>query len=276
MSEKYNKLSLEEIRELLLNGKLVHENMKQEDYAILIDNELEMPNPNNEVVRLCASALGKYDDYKALDKINIDVQNLIKSVVVVSKESRKFRKSKRVLIIAAAVFATLLATQLVASALGFDLFGYIFNWRKEQLVINYNVEHDDEEENAGEFESVYTTYENFSDIPSDIRSLVPQRINENLEFSFASIYIERSDKFSHTFKFINDDNVTLSLHIMKGTEIYIEKDDEYFEGYSVNGRDFTIYKNLEHYKVIWIDDGVLYDMGVNLTIGEVKSIINNI
>jgi hypothetical protein len=255
MSKKYSGFTLEEIRELLLNGELIHEEMEQEDYAVLMDNEFEKPEPNNDVIRLCAAAFGKYDETKA---------------------PPERLKIKRALFIAAAIAVTLLLTQLVAVALGFDLFGYIFNWEKERLVVSYTPEHDFKEEDDEYFEPVYESYENYVDIPNDIKILVPQYLIDKFEFAFASVYIESVDVFGHTFKFIGDNDAVLSLYIGKGTDIYIQRDDEYFEEYSVNGRDFTIYKNLERFKVIWIEDGLVFDMGVNLPLEEVKRIIDNI
>jgi hypothetical protein len=277
MSKKYNGFPLEELRTLLLNGELIHENMEQEDYSILMDNEFEMPEPDNEVIRLCASALGKYDEYKELDKINIDISGLIKKHEN-SYIPNKRRKLKRGFLIAAAVIATLLATQLVASAMGFDIFGYILNWGKERLTVTQNPPPCSE--NGGDsanIEPTYETYESLSDIPGYIAALIPRRIIEDFEFAFASICYESKDRFDYSFWFETADSVTLTLKILNsGVETQIEKDDEFFEEYSVNGKDFTIYKNLEIFKVIWIEGGVLYDMGVNLPIEEVKSIIDSL
>jgi hypothetical protein len=273
MSKNYNNLSIEELRELLLCGELIHENMHEEDYAILIDNELELQEPDNEVIRLCTSALSKYDSYSELDKINIDINRLINQPErkITPIKHRKLRKAS---LIAAAVIATLLITQIITVAMGFNLFGYIFDWCREILVIRHESESPQDELFD---EVIFEAYEKISDMPKDIVALLPFETLDDFKFFFGSTEFYSDRKFNAVFGYMLEysDEVFLLLNISKGLDIHIEKDDELFEEYETNGTVFTLYKNLELYKATWISDGVLFDMGVNLSLDELKAIIDN-
>ncbi|MDR2559938.1 MAG: hypothetical protein LBC86_10435 [Oscillospiraceae bacterium] len=265
MPKKYNELTLEELRALLLRGELIHKNMEQEDYVILMEKEFEAAEPDNDVIRICALALGKYDDYNELDEINIDINELINKTA--PKTSSIKLKIKRSLLIAAAITAALSITQLVAAAFGFNILGYIFNFEQERLVAEYNPGPDYDATGEMTFE----IYDAFSDVPAAMTIFVPQAIIEDFSFSYASSLNIGNNIFAYKFVFTRDDAV-LSFHIDKGMDVYIQKEEDFLEEYSASGKDFTIYRDFEQfYKVTWIENGHLFDIGVNLPLEEIKN-----
>jgi hypothetical protein len=271
MPNNYSDLSIEELRTLLLSGELVHEDMQEEDYVIIMDYELEKQEPDNQVIRLCVSALKRYEKYKDLDKINIDINGLIKQANKKTQIS-KHRKVKKVVLIAAAVIATTLIAQITAAAMGYNLFEYIFNWKKETLEIN-----PDEVQDELYDEPIDEIYEKIEDMPKDIVAFLPLGAFKDFEFRFASTIFYGDNQYVATivFEYNDSPDIFLMLDVSKGVGHLMEKDDEVFEEYEVGGVRYTIYKNMDVYKVAWVSDGVLYDMGVGLPVEDVKAIINS-
>jgi hypothetical protein len=267
MPKNYSELSLNELRELLLNNKLVHEHMEQEDYCLIMETELEQPEPDNEVIRLCARALESYAEYAELDKINIDIQKLINNTIPVKAATKRLR-FKRALLASAAVVATLVLTQLVALAFGFNLYGYIFNWERERLIAEH-------EGSTAEFEPIFEVFHDFYDIPDEMKAFVPGIITQSFEFSLATALITGSDSFSYKFVFINNDTI-LNFYVDKGITVYIQREDDFTETYNMNSREFTFYRAAEQNKVIWVENGVLFDLGANLSVDEIKLIISKL
>jgi hypothetical protein len=264
MAGKYSELSMEELRGLLLGGSLQGE-LEQEEYSLLMEAEFERPVPDNEVIRLCTRALEAFSEYAELDDINIDIHKLISNTVQPKPRQLRIRRG---LLASAAVIAALAVTQLVALALGFDLYGYIFRWERELLIAEH-------EESKAEFELVFEVFHGLHDVPDEMKALVPEAITDNYDFSFASMLITGSDSFSYKFVFIKDD-VVLNFYVDKGLTVYIQREDDLLEEFSVNGRDYTIYSTSEQLKVIWTINGLLFDMGANLSIDELKLIIKEL
>lgn len=273
MLMNYENVPLEELRSLLLSGELVHEKMQEEDYSILMDNEFERAEPDNEVIRLCTVALRKYESYSELSNIKIDIDELIKQsgLKIVTSKNRKLKKAA---VIFAAAIAAMFITQAVAMAMGYDLLGYVFKRDGDILSI----------ENAGDIEDelfdepVYTTYETIGDMPDDIVALLPFDSLEGFDFFFGSTMFYSPGQYHAMFGYLLDGNeeVFVTLEIKFGiVDAHLPIDEDFFEEYVVNGNRYSIYRNLEMYKVVWVDNGLLYDMSVNLPLDEVKSIIDN-
>lgn len=264
----YSEFSYAELRELLLRGKLDHEYMTEEDYSEIIENELELPEPSMEVLNLCVEGLNQYDDYKALDNNKVDIKSLINETI--GKKKTRIRRLIKTTLIAAAVIIVALLAQIVCLAFGFDLFGYIFSWGEEKVYINVVSNNNDE---LIEDTALYM-YENIESIPDDLIIYISPFILKNYNFTEA-LYIKDGEGFHFNIRFETDKDINLTLIISKSMNTMIEKDNDYFEEYEKDGVIYSIFKNLEYHKALWIKDGILYDLNINLPIDEVKEIIDN-
>jgi hypothetical protein len=276
MPKNYENVSMDELRELLLNGELVHEKMHEEDYVIMIDNELDLDEPSNEVIRLCTSALKKYDSYKELANIKIDIDALIKRHND-EESAPKRRRRKKAILIAAAVIAALLTVQIVSAAMGHSLLGYVFARHGEILSIKHDEKLDEPEELFDE--PIHTTYESMNDMPDNILAFVPPNLLEGFEYFFGSTVFYSPNQFHAMFAFLHtsSDDVFLMFDIKRiDSEVRMPIDEDFFEEYTANEIRYSIYQNLEIYRVVWIDNDVLYSIGVNLPLDEVKEIIEKL
>ena len=81
----YNGLSCDEMREMLLNNGIKHNNMSQADYESLLAHESCIDSPDTSVLDFCTTGLKKFDEYKDLDDFQI---------CVVAGENRRKRAEK--------------------------------------------------------------------------------------------------------------------------------------------------------------------------------------
>ena len=267
--KEYDALSLSELRNMLLIGELKHEYLSEEDYADLIDNEMSLPEPLNEVIDFCIEELDKYEEYRKLENINVDIKAIIKQAGNENTADKK-RNLRLIPKIIAAVIILLILTQTVSMAFGFNLFKYIFNWNSEFLNV---------EVSTNDFESaepIFTMYEDIESIPIEFKSYIPAYIWDNFDFLYAPIIIH-GDNVNLTFYFNSKDeeNINLSFSIFNNMNLYIEKDEDYFEEYEKDGITYSIFKNLEYYKVVWVKDDLLYHVNVNLPPDEIKKIADS-
>jgi hypothetical protein len=276
MAGFYDSTPIDELRELLLCGELIHENMHEEDYAILIDNELERVEPSNEVIRLCIAALSRYESYSDVLKINIDMEALIRQHETQSEikvAAPKRRKLKKAALIVAAVVAAILATQIVATAMGYNnLFGYIFTRRGDTL----NIERKDNEDEPFD-EPVYIVYESINDVPEDILALLPFETLERFEFFYGSTVQYSPNRRNSMFAYMGDDSDEnfLTLNIMcGGVNANLPMDEDFFEELTINGINYSFFRNAGTYRVVWVNNDILFDMAANLAFEEVRAIVD--
>jgi hypothetical protein len=268
MKAFYDDYSIEELRIILLNGELEHKLLTEEDYSDLIDNEMSLSNPLNDVIDFCISGLSKHESYQELDKINIDIKAIIKAS---DKENvnRKIRIRKVLLKIAAAVLVIIILPQTISLAFGFNLWRHVFNWDKEIMHIeNPHIDTIDEEPK-------FIIYEGIEDIPQDFKFYIPFYVWDNFDFINATNLIY-GDIYLLSFYFnkINIENINLSIVINNQINMSIEKDESFFEEYVKDGIEYSVFKNLEYFKVLWIEGDLLYHVNINLPLEEVKDIID--
>lgn len=268
MFKNYSEFSYVELRELLLNGELEHEYMTEEDYSEIIENELELPEPSMEVLDLCVEGLNQYDDYKALDNNKVDITSLINETI--GKKKIRIKRLIKTTLIAAAVVIVALLAQVVSVAFGFDLFGYIFNWNKEKVYIT-TISNDND---LSVDDTDLFIYENIESIPDELMIYISPFIIENYIFTEA-LYIKDGESFHFNIRFVKNNDINLSLIITKSINKTVEKDNDYFEEYEKDGVIYSIFKNLDYNRALWIKDGILYDLNINLSLDEVKEIIDN-
>lgn len=269
----YSNLSVDELRRLLLSGKLLYEFMAEEDYTALLDIEADYDEPSEQVIDFCftgLSALPKYDDIDARDfTIGELMQAATKSV------PQKHRRLRKATFIAAAVIVLILATQFVASAFGFDLFGYIFNWSKPDVVEIINP---DSSTVSGQNSRI--EYFAIEDIPLEMKNFIPQYIFENFCFRNA-LFTNRNGSVKYRFGFIDEEGKDIFFEKSKFENnfiMHIEKDDDgYYEEYLLGNIIYKILTNMGDYHAIWIADDYVYSLSTHFKdINKLKTIIDNL
>jgi len=247
--------------------------MAEEDYTALLDFETEYDEPSEKVIDFCYAGLSSLPNYKNIGERDFSIRQLLKQAntkKVVRKNSFKQLKFAAVLTISI-VFA-FLTLQIVCMALGFDLFGYIFNWNKPDVI---------EIKNDGMIitinEDIEIDYPIIEELPIEMKSLVPFYLFDNFDF-FSASYINRNNNHKNIFYFLGESNEILIFIAEKTFELNVEKDDDgYFEEYYVNDLLFMIFTNTGDYQVMWIKDEYIYVLYTHFDeVQELKNILDNL
>ena len=270
----YSKLSAEELRENLLSDKLLHEFMGEEDYTALLDSEAEYDEPSEKVINFCYAGLSKLPAYSDIHERNFSIDELFKAIDTCVP--RKHRRLRKTLIIAAAVIGSLLVTQIVTSALGFDLFGYIFNWNKPEVVeiknngvINIS---------TGENERI--EYTDVEEIPNEMKNLVPEYLFNNFKF-YKALLTQRDGNTGSHFSFFDENENFINIgrvNFRNDINVHIEKDDNgYFEEYMISDISYTIFTNTSDYRAVWVIEGYVYSLSTHFKeLQEIKDLLDNL
>lgn len=269
----YENLTAEEMRKLLLEDKLCADYMTENKYEELFGYESEFDDPNAKVLNFCVSGLNQYEKYNR-DIPKTPIEELFKEAERRNRKMVGFRVLKRTSIAAVVFIITILLTQIVSLAFGFDFFGYIFNWNnKDSVEIVNNSVTTDNLNNDNEEDIIDIEYSRITDI--EWINLISPYIIENYIFDYAN-YSKFFEQKSFTIRVVNDYNNFIIVNIENSVLTYVEKNDNTkVEEIEIDGINFSLFENMEDNQIIWIYDGFLYTIRTDLPIETVKEIINN-
>jgi hypothetical protein len=256
MFENYSELSAVELKELLLRGELNHDLMTEEDYSAIIDEELELSEPDTEVMDFCIEGLYRFDEYKELANIRIDIDALIKQQHAETTQGeqlgeRKLRKSKRVaVLIAATIIGTLLIATAAAAAMGYNIFALT---RQAVSSPDGMVEDDSGNRiNLGDSRKYNSMQEMLAAENLDI--LVPTRLPGGYSFTNFEV-IDSNNQFRVR---MSADEPYITFMVRVGADIQIEHHD-----YEVNGiRYYVVELDDGLHQAGWIYNGDYYAIAV--------------
>jgi hypothetical protein len=292
MQGKYSNLNALELRELFLNNALDANLMSLEDFEKLFGCEIELDDSRADVLAFCSNGLNQYEKYSR----DIQMPPLDELLQEHYCRNRKNRNRVFVKVTRAAAFIVLaftltaLLAQGVAMALGFDLFGYIFNWLKPDTVEITTMEQRDDDtfdspflnsepadlpDNEIENDIVFLDFERIEEINEDWVNRISPWLIENYDF-FNGSFMNFYGDISFDVFFTDENGSFISLTIQNTPMFYAEKDDENFaEEITVNGITFAIFNNMEDFQVIWEHDEFLYNLGAFLPLEVVLEIVRN-
>jgi hypothetical protein len=295
MQSKYNNLTVLELREMFLNNTLDTDLMNQNDFEKLFGYEIELDEPSADVISFCSNGLNEYE-YYGKDIQMPPLSDIYKELERRTRRnrSRAFAKVTQVAVSIVLVIAlTALLAQGVAMALGFDLFGYIFNWfRPDTVEITIIIPDDDgihhlpvhtattaptEPDNSTEIEDefVFLDFERIEDIDEEWLNRVSPWLVERYEFSHGQ-YLSFHGEREFNIVFMDGSGTQVFLTIKDLSMHYVEiDDDKLVEEVTLNGIMFKIFNNIEDFQVVWEHDDLLYTLNTFLPFEAVKEIIWN-
>jgi hypothetical protein len=270
---KYDVFSEEELRVLFFKGELSAESMTEEDYTALYQQELDFDDPDDGIIDFCFNGLSKFPKYRDISAYDFDIDDLLNKVY-----GRKtvLKRLVRVLAGFSAAVLVIISAQAVCLAFGFDLFGYIVNRNKEDVVSVMNTNLTETDSGNEDFLTVFEYFE-VADIPDEVIKLMPGYMFEKYAFYYANCGLFDGTISIYSMFFANNDAV-LTLTITQLPERQLEKDDEgYAETYTVKELSFEIHTNMGDYQAFWIKDGYVYSLHTPYRQSEeLKSLLDNL
>jgi len=182
-----------------------------------------------------------YDDD---DDINIDI-----NINATRTRSTPFTNKKRLIYVAAVIFAVLFTGTFTTYALGYDIWETVAKWTQDTFKFtNASTEETDFPKMNSEYKSLQ---EALDDYGID-EALVPTWMPDG--YSFKSVDIDETPAFT-TFYAIyenQDGSISMSIsYLLKPISSIYEKDEGEVITYTVNGNDYFIMTNLERRKIVW-------------------------
>jgi hypothetical protein len=253
MQGRYEKLSAQEIREIFLNNTLDADLMSLNEYEKLFGYEMNLDGPNADILVFCTKGLNQHEKYSR-DIQKPPFEAIVKKREKKKRQIRKSSASKAFQRVAAALMITVVLTffaQIVAMALGFDLFGYVYNWLFDDAIEITTIEEDENnifwfpvsDETNGENEVVFLDFERIEDIDEIWLSRVSPCLIDKYELLIATYYrFHDEEKFE--IHFWDEYMMPISIVIQNRPMYYIEREEEgYVKEIIENNIIFKIFNN---------------------------------
>lgn len=264
---KYEKYSAEDMRSLIIQNEIDDNELTEEDYTAILDNEYCQSNINAAVIKFCVTGLQKFEKYSFIP--DPDISNLIKSA------QKNKRKNIRMIIIGG-LAAAFTAASLVCAAFSNDMFGFSLSKDHDNLFVNYISDNT----LTSSFNSDYEEelYKNLYDIPSEMLGYVPKYISENFDFVEAHLVKKEDYNFDIFFE-KNDYRFSFHFHEMNSTTVLIfpkDDTDDYQYYLTKNNNSFEVFANEDSYTAIIKTDNKLLSIHSNTDYDTFLSILDEI
>lgn len=257
----YKRLPASELRVLLLNGELKHEDMTEEDYRAVLDNETLYNDPDIRVLDFCVEGLSRFEKYKR--------GNIPEFSYIPRQNKKRIKPAPR---ITAAVISALLLAQLALSVFGINIFKYILQWNNDETVIADNSVFSSEDY----VDDFITEYDSLEETDLKYRRLCPEYLSDAFAFQWALIKYT-DENLTVTFSFFDGNQNAINLYVYNYDALYIEKDDDgLIEEQIINGITVSYFSNMQDYQAVWEYQGFLYQLSAQqITYDEIKCIMEN-
>ncbi len=256
-------MTTEELEEILRLDAEMPEGQESDTDKILYIMEVLAERKRN-TSHTGKTALEAYESFK---------QNYMPETdnVIPTKPTRRMPRWVRALTATAAVIAILLAGSVTAKAFGFNVWKAVVQWTQETF--HFGEWGATDERNKLQFDSFQEALEE-GNTPS---WLVPILLPE--EFKLTDITVEQTP-FKKVYKaiYINGEKsiiMTIQDHLDK-IPIYVEQNEGFSEEYETAGLVCYIFTDVNQMKVQWIIDSYECSISGNVTIEELKMMIDSI
>jgi hypothetical protein len=285
-NRNYAELSASDLREMLLNDMLDVNLMGLEEYEKMFGHEIDLDEPNPVVLNFCNMGLKQYEEY-AEDVSKPSYKNMLRNHKSRHRNIKPvYRIARQAAMIVLIVAIAMIEVQGIAyAAFKINLFEYIYNWFKHDEAVIITVDELDGDgehdlSNADNYDAVddefmFVQYDNIESVDKVWLGLVSPYLLREYVFDGGSY---AKDEFGEIFKvfFLDSVDNVVSIDIQNSLMVYVEKENEGFiKEIVVNGIEFTIFKNMDDYHVLWEYGGYSYKLNAFLSFEEVEKIVLN-
>lgn len=263
---KYDSMATEELEELLRLDAEIPEGQESDTDKILYIMEVLAERKRNSS-HAGKTALEAYESFKQ----NYMPETDHNESTVPAKTKRGCPRWARGLTAAAAVLAILLAGSVTAKAFGFNIWKAVIQWTQETF--HFGDWGDSNPDNNRSYSSLQEALEQ-GNVPA---WLVPTYVPEG--FSLTEINVEQTPiKKIYTARYTSGEKILVVAvrDYLGGIPVYVEQSEGLVEEYEVSGITYYVFTDVDLMKAKWISGS--YECGIsgNVTIEELKMMIDSI
>ena len=265
---KYDAMTTEELEEILrLDAQAPEEQESDTEMILYVMEVLAERKRNNGHTR--KTALEAYESFKQNYMPEVDNNEVSYREPV--KKNNGVSRWLRSLTAAAAVLAILLLGSVTAKAFGIDIWKAVVKWTQETF--HFGEWGDNNGNNALPYASLQEALEKGNVATSLIPTWIPNG------YELADIAIEQSPLQKKYVAIYKNGKQTLRIAVLEyleGDPVYVEQSEGLVEEYEVSGITYYLFSNYDNVKAVWIVGSYECYISGNVTIEELKQMIDSI
>ena len=262
---KYEAMSTEELEEILRLDAEMPEGQESDTEKILYIMEV-LSQRNKQNSHTGNTALKAYESFKQHYMPETD------NNIIPVKTRRRMPRWVRSLTATAAVLAILLVgSSITARAFGFNLWKTVIQWTQETF--HFGQWGDSKANNTLPYASLQEALEK-ANVPVN---LVPTTVPDG--YVLVDVTAERSPMKKTYTAIYKREGQTLRITVrdyLDKSPYFVEQSDGLTEEYEVSGVSYYLFSNLEHNRAVWLYESYECDIYGDITIEELKEMINSI
>ena len=264
---KYDAMTTEELEEILRLDAQAPEEQESDTEKILYVMEVLAARKRN-IGHTGKTALEAYESFK--QNYMPEVDNIETTSKVPTKTKVAFPRWLRSLTAAAAVLAILLVGSVTAKAFGLNIWEAVVKWTQETF-------HFGEWDLDVNIDLPYSSLQEALSEGNVQEAIVPRWIPDGYEMT--AITIDRSPlQTAYKAKYSNGEHIlriTVQDYLDK-IPVHIEQSDGLVEEYEVAGVTYYLFSDIDVVKAVWINGSYECNIFGNVTIEELKQMIDSI
>lgn len=265
---KYDAMTTEELEEILrLDAQAPEEQESDTEMILYVMEVLAARKRNNG--HTGKTALEAYESFK--QNYLPEVDNIETTRNVPTKTRIAFPRWLRSLTATAAILAILLIGSVTAQAFGINIWGAMVKWTQETF--HFGEWGDSNTNNNLPYASLQEALENGKITTLLVPQWIPngyELVDINVEYcplhtAYKAMYTKDNQKFRITVQ-----------DYLNQIPVYVEQSDGLIEEYVVAGVTYYLFENYDAVKAVWIVDSYECYISGNVTIDELKQMIDSI
>lgn len=261
---QYDSMATEELEEILrLDAEMPEGQESDTDMILYIMEVLAERKRNNS--HTGKTALEAYESFKQ------DYMPETDNTTIPMKTENRLHRLVRRLVAAAAVLVLLIVGSATAKAFGFNIWQAVIQWTQETF--HFGDWGNSDPNNNLQFATLQEALE-YGKITTP---LAPTWLPDGYELSDITVEITPLRKI-YTAIYANGEK-TLSIIVrdyLDGDPVFVEQSENLVEEYKASGITCYLFKNNKQVQAIWIVDSYECNISGNITIEELKTMINSI
>lgn len=177
----------------------------------------------------------------------------------------------------AAALSIVFFTTFTADAFGYNLFGKIAKWSLEFFHFENYLQETTSPPPEMSNPVIFTSLQEALDVYKITQKLAPTWLPDGFHLSEIEVALSPKEIVFYANYFHSEDEIVISIRqLLSSLPVEVEKSDDAVEIYEHNGIAYFLFSNLGRIRAVWVIDEFECFITGNITIDEMKAIINSI
>lgn len=272
---KFDSMTTEALQQILRLDAMKPEGEESDTEELFYIMEVLADRRRNDITYTGKTTLQAFEDFQKYYMPDESIDDATDETP--TKQNRRSILWLRRIAAAAATLAIVFLTAFTADAFGYDLFGKVAKWSSDFFHFESNVQEATSPIPEMSNPVSFTSLQEALDVYNITQKLAPTWLPNGYLILQIETNITPKEIIFHAKYQNNDNEIVISIRqLLASFPIEVEKNDGCMEIYEHNGVAYYLFSNFDRIRAVWVVDEFECFITGNITIDEMKAIIDSI